>query len=96
MPPGPAQPESNLAARKPRHLSGAAALSRQEGYSDLAEKGMSPYISPRGRGATVRLAAMPMPSPANSAGSGGSYRSSRCRGCSDVLWRLQLRCRELS
>ena len=42
-----------------------AALARQEGYSDLAEKGMSPYVTPRGRGTTVRLTAMPMPSPAS-------------------------------
>jgi len=41
-----------------------AALAR-ENHGDLAEKGMSPYVTPRGRGATVRLTAMPMPSPAS-------------------------------
>ncbi len=53
------------AARKEAPAPDSLAALARENHGDLAEKGMSPFATPRGRGATVRLAAMPMPSPAS-------------------------------
>ena len=55
----PIEPRAKTAQEAPAPDS-LAALAR-ENHGDLAEKGMSPYITPRGRSGAVRLTAAPMP-----------------------------------